>query len=293
VNLPFALWSPLLPELPEVESVRHSLLPHLIGRQVARVIIGRTDIVTPPAAESHLPAHMLQGQVLQRLDRIGKQLLLHAASGQAIGIHLGMTGQCTVLRPGEQPERSDHIHMRWQLVDPARPAESSAELLFRDPRRFGELRWFACPEAVATFAARLGPDALAITGQDLFERAHSSRRAIKAVLLDQAVLAGVGNIYADEALHASHIRPRRAATRVTRAEYESLAAAIRAVLTSAVTAGGSTLRDYLDADGNRGSFAAAHRVYGRGGQPCLTCSATLKQCQVAQRTTVFCTNCQR
>jgi len=244
-----------------------------------------------------VPAAMLEGQRLASIDRRGKQLILRAVSGRAIGIHLGMTGQCLVLRAGEQPRQSDHIHMRWQLVDDSAAdhvnAQTPAELLFRDPRRFGELRAFATPAEADVYLARLGPDALHISGEALYDAVHGSSRAIKAALLDQAVLAGVGNIYADEALFAAQIRPSAKARGLSRVRLQALAASIRVTLERAVAAGGSTLRDYLDADGNAGTFLTQHRVYGRGGQPCVVCSGVLRQTQVAQRTTVHCPACQR
>ncbi len=286
-----------MPELPEVESVRRSLLPHLQGRLIARVIVGRADVVMPATEAVNVPAAMLQGQRLASIDRRGKQLILRAVSGQAIGIHLGMTGQCLILPAGEQPKQSDHIHMRWQLVDDsasdAVSTQRAAELLFRDPRRFGELRAFATPAEADVYLARLGPDALYISGEALYNAVHGSNRAIKAALLDQAVLAGVGNIYADEALFAAQIRPSSKACRLSRVRVESLAVAIRGTLERAVLAGGSTLRDYLDADGNAGTFLTEHRVYGRGGRLCVVCCGQLRQTQVAQRTTVYCPVCQR
>jgi formamidopyrimidine-DNA glycosylase len=299
-----------LPELPEVESVRRSLLPHLQGRLITRIIVGRSDIVMPATPLADVPAAMLLGQRLASIDRHGKQLILRAVSGRAIGIHLGMTGQCLMLQAGEQPKQSKHIHMRWQLVDDVDGLNSStahtpsasvditalphtSELLFRDPRRFGELRAFATPAEADTYLARLGPDALHISGEALYNAIHGSNRPIKAALLDQAVLAGVGNIYADESLFTAQIRPSAKACRLSRARLGLLAEAIRDTLELAVAAGGSTLRDYLDANGNAGTFLTQHRVYGRGGQTCVVCSSVLRQTQVAQRTTVYCPVCQR
>ena len=258
----------------------------------------------PATSPADVPAAMLLGQRIASVERHGKQLILRAVSGRAIGIHLGMTGQCLMLREGEEPRQSDHIHMRWQLVDDsavdgsgsaaegakARPA---SEMLFRDPRRFGELRAFATATEADEYLARLGPDALHITGGALYTAVHQSNRAIKAALLDQAVLAGVGNIYADEALFAAQIRPSVKACRLSRVRLDALAAAIAGTLELAVAAGGSTLRDYLDADGNAGTFLTQHRVYGRGGQACVVCRGVLRQTQVAQRTTVYCPACQR
>ncbi len=171
------------------------------------------------------------------------------------------------------------------------PAEA---LLFCDPRRFGGL--WAFPTAGALRAARwaqLGPDALRVTAAQLRPRLHATRRPLKSALLDQHLLAGVGNIYADESLFRAGLHPRRPAASLSRQEVAGLAAAIRFCLQTSLAAGGSTLRDYRDADGRSGFAQAAHAVYGRGGLPCFTCGARLRIGQTAQRTTVHCPRCQR
>jgi formamidopyrimidine-DNA glycosylase len=139
----------------------------------------------------------------------------------------------------------------------------------------------------------LGPDALGVTGEHLFERTRGSTRSIKAALLDQSLLAGVGNIYADESLFAAGISPRRASGRVSRERCERLAGAIRMILARAIQAGGSTLRDYVDADGKQGASQLSHLAYGRGGEACVACAGVLRSALVAQRTTVWCPNCQK
>jgi len=164
---------------------------------------------------------------------------------------------------------------------------------FRDPRRFGGV--WALDSMTMLEALRwsmLGPDALDIDGTRLHEALRRTRRGIKSALLDQAIIAGVGNIYADEALFRAGIRPRRSASRLTRKHVDCLARCIREVLTAAIESGGSTLRDYLDASGARGTFQSRHTVYGRGGQPCIRCGSRLKKDVIAQRTTVWCPRCQ-
>lgn len=273
-----------MPELPEVESLRRSLEPLVLGRRVARVQIRRADVITGDAT----PQGLLEGARLTATRRHGKQLGLIAETGiggaaRALVIHLGMSGQ--VLH--EPAEIDPHTHAVWHLDD-------GSQIRFRDPRRFGGL-WTVADAATldATLWRELGPDALRIDAADLVERAKGSRRAVKAVLLDQAVVAGIGNIYADESLFLAGIRPRRSACRVTRNEWAALAGTIRQVLTEAVGRGGSSLRDYVDARGHTGSAQAGHRVYGRADEPCVRCQTPLIQCSVAQRTTVFCRVCQQ
>ena len=293
-----------MPELPEVESVRLSLLAALIGARIGAVTVYRHDIIltagtsTPISADGltpgpqHVRAALLADQQITALSRRGKQLLIHAESGQALGVHLGMTGQLRLTsEPLETPAPRSHIHIVWQLVDNA--GKPTATMYFRDPRRFGEVRTFAAAAEAAAFADRLGPDALAADGAALWTRLHGSTRAIKAALLDQAVLAGVGNIYADEALFAAGVRPSRRCSAVSKAEMATLAAAIRTVLGRAIAAGGSTLRDYANAQGTVGTFATEHAVYGRGSQPCIRCGTLLRSTTIAQRTTVYCSRCQR
>lgn len=269
-----------MPELPEVECVRRSLEP-LVGCRVVEGRVIRPDVVTSIGGASlHRP---LVGCTISGIRRRGKSLAVCSAEGPVVGVHLGMTG-CVLVVDGGSPIEP-HTHAVWGL-------SNGREMRFVDPRRFGGL-WIA-PTA-ASFEAevwsRLGPDALQIRADDL-GAARTSRRAIKSMLLDQGLLAGVGNIYADEALFESGIRPTRKGVRLTRIELERLASAVRAVLARAIAAGGSTLRDYRNAQGQAGQAQHGHRVYGRGGQPCTVCGDRLRKRLVAQRTTVWCSTCQ-
>jgi formamidopyrimidine-DNA glycosylase len=273
-----------VPELPEVESVRLSLMPHLIGRAVIHAILHRADIVEGDASSGAL----LQHHHIASLHRRGKLLSIHAASGRVLAVHLGMSGQLLVLAKDAAPANPKHIHAEWQL-------DSGQRLIFRDPRRFGGLFTHA---SLAEFESRrlgpLGPDALTITPEDL-QRAictGGGRRAIKAALLDQRALAGVGNIYADESLFASRINPATKCHRLRSEDFARLAASIHTILARAITQGGSSLRDYVNASGESGSFALEHAVYGRAGEPCIRCSTPLKSRLIAQRTTVWCPACQ-
>ncbi|MFN0134384.1 MAG: bifunctional DNA-formamidopyrimidine glycosylase/DNA-(apurinic or apyrimidinic site) lyase [Phycisphaerales bacterium] len=271
-----------MPELPEVESVRLSLIPHLVGRRVATARLYRNDICTTHDGCKPTGSLLLEGAKIAELRRHGKQLAILADDGRAVCVHLGMSGRLFVQRGGERPL---HGHAEWRLGD--------LTLVFEDPRRFGGLWTIPDEAALAARWAELGPDALTITGTALEAGLADSKRAIKAALLDQAVLAGVGNIYADESLFLAEVPPRARANGVRGERAERLAAAIRAVLAGAIRSGGSTLRDYRNGLGEPGLAQREHRVYGRGGEPCATCGETLRQGTIAQRTTVWCVRCQR
>jgi len=230
------------------------------------------------------PGDLLQGASVSDIVRRGKQLAIIADDGHALGVQLGMTGHLGLIGPGGRaPEQ--HVHAVWRFDDGSR-------MYFEDARRFGSLRVFRSAADLDAHWSALGRDALTIEGDELAAALRDSDRPIKAALLDQAVLAGVGNIYADEALFMARIHPGRRAHRISVEEYQTLAAAIRSLLSKAVAAGGSTVRDYADADGRPGSFQLAHAVYGRAGLPCPSCSKSLRATLLAQRTTVWCPRCQ-
>jgi formamidopyrimidine-DNA glycosylase len=283
-----------MPELPEVESLRRSLEPHLLGRTVASAALRRRDICESYRAGRRTrttPADLLEGVTIERLLRHGKQLAIIADSGAVLCVHLGMSGQLlfSPSPPRGGPERgrpTSHIHALWTL-------QPTGHLYFRDPRRFGGLWTFDSLKALQDHRwSSLGPDALTITQKQLQSALEGSRRAIKAALLDQEALAGVGNIYADEALFLARIRPGRRVANLKASEVAALAEAIRTVLTRSIASGGSTLRDYRDANGQPGSTQQTLAVYGRAGQNCTRCLTMLKHAQIAQRTTVWCPACQ-
>lgn len=207
-------------------------------------------------------------------------------------VHLGMTGQLLLLATNQQPTQTDHIHARWSLAD--KRGRDSGSLLFRDPRRFGGLFTFRSLDALRLAWSSLGPDALEPLPHDhpALGRLWRSRRAIKAALLDQSCLAGVGNIYADESLFRAGISPRRRAGALRPGERAALLDAVRAILHDSIRAGGSTLHDYRNALGEAGDFQSRHLVYGRGGQPCFRCERPLSTESLGQRTTCWCPNCQ-
>ena len=227
--------------------------------------------------------------------RHGKNLAIIADTAQTICVHLGMTGQLFAHSPNRSnPHCStlamDHVHCIWQLVCD----RGDVQLLFRDPRRFGGIWIFDAYESLCDQRLQqLGPDALAITAAHLHRALSGTTRPIKSALLDQTVLAGVGNIYADESLFLARVHPLSCTRSIPRAAITILARSIRSVLKRAIRAGGSSIRDYVDGNGEAGDFAIRHHVYGRGGEPCIRCGKALARTTVAQRTTVFCAGCQR
>lgn len=278
-----------MPELPEVETVRRSLSITLLRRRICGVRVARRDVITGDNRRRDL----LDGALVVRLERRGKQLAIIADDGRCLCVHLGMSGQLIGVGPRRRLPRTDHVHIQWRLRehDGARPA---GRLIFRDPRRFGGVRTYPSFAALRRQRwAELGPDAATVDNAALGSALRRTTRAVKAALLDQSVVAGLGNIYVDEALHMAGIRPERPADRLTEEEIDRLGEQVRALLGRAIEAGGSTLRDYVDSAGRSGWFQLQHAVYGRGGEPCRRCERTLTTALIAQRTTVWCKGCQQ
>jgi len=266
-----------MPELPEVETVRRGVDAMARGRRIERVRIVRPDVVRGSLAA-------MKGATASGTLRHGKQLALLTDRGPLACVHLGMSGSLCGHDAGELV--APHVHVVWEL-------SGGVQLRFRDPRRFGGVFGFADPDALhARRWSRLGPDATQIGVADLHRRLARTRRALKPALLDQAVLAGLGNIYVDELLHVARLHPQTPASVLNRNAVRRLVARMRPLLQTAIDAGGSSLRDHVGADGAAGAFQDRHRVYGRGGRPCRRCRATLSVAPVAQRTTVWCPGCQ-
>jgi formamidopyrimidine-DNA glycosylase len=280
-----------MPELPEVQRVLMSLEPHVRGARVARALLRRRDICqsfSDGRVRRTTPGLLLAGQTILGLERHGKQLAIHGSAGGAICIHLGMSGQLlwTQGRP-----RLTHMHLLLELNG---PGDRRGWVVFRDPRRFGGVWTFESMEQLRACRWNgLGPDALELTGQSLERALGSTGRPIKAALLDQRVVAGIGNIYADEALFRAGIKPQRKSDTLSQDQLGTLARALRDALSLSIAAGGTTLRDYLDGNGQAGGGRMTLLAYGRGGQPCTRCGTRLRSGQVAQRTTVWCPKCQR
>jgi formamidopyrimidine-DNA glycosylase len=270
-----------MPELPEVETTRRGLAPHLEGALVRAVLQRRDDLRWPIPGEirAHLP-----GARIETVRRRAKYLLLDTHAGSAL-LHLGMSGSLRVL-PAATPVRA-HDHVDLAL-------DGGRVLRFNDPRRFGCLLWQPAGTTHALLRG-LGPEPLSedFHGQHLFERSRGRSAPVKTFLMDQRIVVGVGNIYAAESLFRAGIHPLRAAGKVSRARYVALATAVQQILAYAIERGGTTLRDFISPDGAPGHFEQELSVYGRGGLPCKACGTTLRQEQIGQRTTVWCPRCQR
>ena len=291
-----------MPELPEVEVTRRRIEPLLVGRTIRRLVTTGDSylFLTPPSRLRR----SLRGRTVRKIGRRGKYLVADLESGSRLVVHLGMTGQLfgsgassvrllsatarSALAPEEQGDfRPDaHTHLQFRFDD------GSPDVYFRDVRKFGKVLLLAPGESHPRLD-RLGADALDVTGELLFAATRGRRVPIKSLLLDQAVVTGIGNIYADEALHRARVRPTRRATRVTRAESELLAAEVRNILERAIESGGTSIRDYVTPDGSDGGFQDERRVYARRGEPCLVCEAPVRRVVVGQRGTHYCPRCQR
>jgi len=270
-----------MPELPEVETTRRGIAPHVIGRRVDGVLVRQPSLRWP--VTEHL-AQALTGGRIARVDRRAKYLLFTTATGRMM-VHLGMSGSLRVLPASVRPETHDHIDI---VLD------DGAVLRFRDPRRFGSVFWLDGDDS-HPLLDELGPEPLsdAFDGRYLYAASRGRKSSVKTFIMNSHIVVGVGNIYANEALFEAGILPARQAGRIAEARYAALARAIKDVLARAIDAGGTTLRDFVREDGSPGYFRADLRVYGRGGEPCVHCQAPLREVRLGQRTTVYCRTCQR
>ena len=273
-----------MPELPEVETVVRTLAPHLVGQRIAAIRHLRSDIVEPRTIDL---AQLLQNRRVIGITRRGKKILIQLEGEAILCIHLGMTGRLTV-EPAADPIKP-HTHLIADLSN-LKSEISKLQLRFRDPRRFGGIWWLCNGEAHDT---NLGPEPLKIRPAQLVARLSKTRRAIKTALLDQRLVAGIGNIYADESLFHARIYPTIPADRLTREQVFRLNRAIKLILRRAINHRGSSLRDYVDADGEEGGFQLLHRVYDREGEPCVRCKRPIKRIVLGGRSTHFCPHCQR
>jgi formamidopyrimidine-DNA glycosylase len=261
-----------MPELPEVETVVRSVAAHLAGRRI--VSASFTSRFVTPGNRTKL-TQRLAGRRIESVTRRGKFILIALDQG-TLTVHLGMTGKLLV-----EGEAGEHTHGVFNLDD--------GLLLYHDPRQFGRIEWSpGQPPRVA----RLGPEPLEI-GLDEFRTRLRRKARIKALLLNQAFLAGLGNIYADESLFAAGIHPLAVADRLSAVRAKKLYDAIRGILTHAIQLGGSSISDYVNARGERGWFQMEHRAYGREGEPCANCGRPIRKILVAQRGTHYCPHCQK
>ena len=277
-----------MPELPEVETVARGLQREISGSKIVSVALGKTDFIdNPEAIESELP-----GRTVLRVERYGKFLLLRLSANEqakqgdeqaALLVHLGMTG---ALMPKKVSEpQAKHTHVVMMLGD-------GRELRYVDPRRFGRIAYLA-GDVLARELQRFGADPLEAGLQEFTRRIHGRKARIKALLLDQSVLRGVGNIYADESLWKAKIHPAQLGAGLKREQVEQLYAALQRILKRAILLRGSSISDFLDAEGVPGEYQQHHRAYGREGKPCFRCKTAIRRVIVAGRSSYFCPSCQR
>jgi formamidopyrimidine-DNA glycosylase len=281
-----------MPELPEVETVARGLRQAILGRRVLSVTLGKTDFIDDPAAlEQHLP-----GRQIEAVERYGKFMLLRLsavtasegtsgngdAAPASLLVHLGMTGQLAP-SPAAQP-CGKHTHVCLLLDD-------GRELRYTDPRRFGRMAYLA-EAALAEELTGFGADPLEVGVEEFAERIRSRHARIKALLLDQSVLRGVGNIYADESLWCARIHPARLGAQLSKQQAETLRKVLLDILRKAIAMRGSSISDFLDANGEPGEYQRHHRVYGREGKGCYRCRTAIRRAIVAGRSSYFCPKCQ-
>jgi formamidopyrimidine-DNA glycosylase len=291
-----------MPELPEVEVTRQRIAPKIVGRKIRAVRTTQASyfFLTPPKELER----RLTGRRVASLVRIGKYLIASLDDESRLFLHLGMTGQLFTasaksvrlmsstrggaLVPEAQGAFEPDLHTHLALAF----EDADEDVLFRDVRKFGKVRWL--PRGASDPRLdKLGPDALTTTGARIYEETRRRKTAIKTVLLDQEVVAGVGNIYADEALFRAKIRPKRGARTLTRRESDTLAEEIRAVLLRSIETGGSSISDYVQPDGSDGAYQNERRVYARKGEPCFVCGTPIKRIVLAARSTHYCPSCQK
>jgi formamidopyrimidine-DNA glycosylase len=280
-----------MPELPEVEVTRRGVAPHLEGRVVEQVVFRREGLRWP------FPAHLTESLVGQRINAVGrrgKYLLIGFDTGTLI-VHLGMSGHLRVLPPGVELKKHDHFDL---VVRDGTQGSQTQVLRLHDPRRFGAVLWHAHDDGDIDqhiLLRGLGVEPLedSFSAELLYKATRKRSAPIKQVLLSGDIVVGVGNIYACESLFKAGISPKTPASRVSRARYDKLAAAIREILAAAIVQGGSTLKDFIAVNGQSGYFQQTYFVYDRAGVPCRNCSAPVRQIKQGQRSTFYCATCQK
>jgi len=271
-----------MPELPEVETTRRGIAPHVTDQRITEVVVRNRNLrwkVTPKLEAT------ITGQTIRHVGRRAKYLLLETDSGTLI-LHLGMSGSLRIIDAGAPVAKHDHV----DLV-----LGNGNALRFTDPRRFGSLHWTTRDPLQHRLLRELGVEPLGyeLTGTYLYERSRGRKLAIKPFIMDSHIVVGIGNIYASEALYMAGINPRRTAGRVSRQKYALLAEVIREVLTDAIAAGGTTLRDFVNGEGKPGYFRQHLNVYGKAGEPCISCRVAIRETRLGQRSTFYCPKCQK
>jgi formamidopyrimidine-DNA glycosylase len=269
-----------MPELPEVETTRRGIEPFLLDKQIQSVLVHKRSLRWPiPKA-----IEQLSTSPILHVGRRGKYILLANSHGTAI-IHLGMSGSLRIDKQNSPRRKHDHVELFLNHKQVIR---------FHDPRRFGCMLWHEGPIEQHALLEKLGPEPLSNHFNDeyLFAATRKRKVAIKNLIMNSHVVVGVGNIYASEALFLSGIRPGKAAMRISRVEATRLCQQIRTVLQKSIDQGGTTLRDFINSDGEPGYFAQSLNVYGKEGEPCLVCKSAIKQKIMGQRSTFYCSSCQ-
>ncbi|HSH29109.1 MAG TPA: bifunctional DNA-formamidopyrimidine glycosylase/DNA-(apurinic or apyrimidinic site) lyase [Thiohalobacter sp.] len=271
-----------MPELPEVETTRRGIEPHLLGRRIVRMTVRERRLRWP--VPRGLEAR-LAGQRTHAVRRRAKYLLIELDAGTLI-LHLGMSGALRILPAATPPGKHDHLDLEL---------DDGLCLRLTDPRRFGALLWTTRRPESHRLLRELGPEPLSgdFNGDYLFELSRGRRAAVKNFIMDSHVVVGVGNIYANEALYLAGIHPARAGGRISRTRYAGLASAIKAVLEQSIRVGGTTLRDFTGSDGRPGYFRQSLRVYERAGQLCPGCGEPIRMKRIGQRSSYYCSHCQR
>ena len=275
-----------MPELPEVETTLRGIAPHIQGKKVADVVLRQTRLrwqVNPRLAE------ILAGQEVLSCRRRAKYLIIGFETGTLL-IHLGMSGSLRIFTCGdariEHPDKHDHVDMVFA---------DGTVLRYHDPRRFGAISWHEGVAEHHPLLEKLGPEPLSddFSTDYLYQKFQTQKRAVKLALMDNAVVVGVGNIYANESLFRSGILPNRPANKIKKKECAVLVETIKAVLQRAIETGGSTLRDFVNSDGKSGYFQQEYTVYGRYNEPCVRCGSLVQKEVLGQRGTFYCPNCQK
>lgn len=270
-----------MPELPEVETTRSGIAPHISGQVIQQIIVRQASLRWP------IPARLkkvLPGNTVESVSRRGKYLLFSTQAGTLI-IHLGMSGSLRLVKANLDAEKHDHVDIVFR---------NGQALRLRDPRRFGAVLWTSKPALTHQLLKSLGPEPLTddFNSEYLYARSRKRKICIKSFIMDSKIVVGVGNIYASESLFLAGIRPTTAAGRISKARYQLLEVAIKQVLTQAIASGGTTLKDFTNGEGKPGYFKQKLQVYGRAGDTCLVCDNTIKHIQQGQRTSFYCPHCQ-
>ena len=270
-----------MPELPEVETTRRGIKPYIDQQTVTKVIVRQPKLRWPVPAE----IQEMEGQIVESVTRRGKYILLETQKGTAL-IHLGMSGSLRVVEEGTEVEKHDHVDV---VLD------SGKAVRLRDPRRFGAFLWTTQNPHKHKLIRSLGPEPLSneFNVDYLYHASRNRSMSIKQFIMNGHVVVGVGNIYACESLFKSNISPKWAAGKVSKARYQKLVDEIKTVLANAIEQGGTTLKDFVQVEGSPGYFKQELNVYGRASEPCFVCNTSIKQITQGQRSTFYCSKCQR